>query len=509
MHCNLPRSVGWAAPDQAFVKELRPAATREPLQIPCTTKPAPRGYDALPRAAVAEAMLVPLPYLPDACAWFARLRRLPGAILLDSAQPFCARGRFDLMSALPRIRIRTRGETTTVHEHGTEVLSSTADPFGVLERALATDRPADRTPAGEWPFRGGAIGFFGYGLGRRSARLPPRAAGALPDMQVGIHDWALMQDHDRRRAALLFTERVDAPGRQRVLDCLHGPEPEPEEGLERTGAWRPNMDRAGYARSFERVREYILAGDCYQVNLAQRHSAAVRGDPWATYRRLRERMASPFSAYLECDGAAVLSFSPERFLHLADCRVETRPIKGTARRGGTQAADRRAADWLLASEKDRAENVMIVDLMRNDIGTVCRTGSVHVEHLCALESYANVHHLVSSVTGALAPGASAARLLGNCFPGGSITGAPKIRAMQIIDELEPDPRSVYCGSIGYLSYDGTMDTSIAIRTLVHDGTHLHAWGGGGLTADSACESEYRECLTKIEPLLQGIPAAAG
>jgi para-aminobenzoate synthetase component 1 len=219
-------------------------------------------------------------------------------------------------------------------------------------------------------------------------------------------------------------------------------------------------------------------------------------------------MASPFSGYLACGDSTVLSFSPERFLHLIDGRVETRPIKGTARRAGTPAADRRAVQRLCASEKDRAENVMIVDLMRNDLGTVCRSGTVHVEQLCALESYANVHHLVSSVTGILAPGTSAARLLGNCFPGGSITGAPKIRAMQIIDELEPDPRSAYCGSLGYISFDGTMDTSIAIRTLVCDGRRIHAWGGGGLVADSECEAEYRECLTKIDPLLAGIGRAA-
>jgi para-aminobenzoate synthetase component 1 len=454
-----------------------------------------------------SSMIVPLPYRPDSCAWFARLRALPGAVLLDSARPFSRGGRFDLMAAAPRVTLETRNGLTRVERSGVAALDSTEDPFALLERVLAEHRPQDRSPAGEWPFRGGAIGMFGYGLGRRLARLAQRPGGPLPDMRVGIHDWALLQDHDRRRAALVFTERVGATERQQLLDLLSAPEPAEGPALARSGPWRANLDRAAYGAAFARVRDYILAGDCYQVNLAQRHSAPARGDPWAIYRVLRERMASPFSGYLECGGAAVLSFSPERFLHVVDGRVETRPIKGTARRAATPAADRRAAERLLASEKDRAENVMIVDLMRNDLGTVCRTGSVHVEQLCALESYANVHHLVSSVTGTLAPGASPARLLGNCFPGGSITGAPKIRAMQIIDELEPDPRSAYCGSLGYLSFDGTMDTSIAIRSLVWDGREIHAWGGGGLTAESDCEGEYRECLTKIEPLLQGVPAS--
>jgi para-aminobenzoate synthetase component 1 len=449
-------------------------------------------------------MIVPLPYLADSCEYFARLRALPGAIFLDSARPFSTRGRFDLMAALPRIRLETRGASTRVIGADGSGRDSREDPFTVLQEVLAAERPAELPPVGDWPFRGGAIGWFAYELGRRAARLAPRAGGSLPAMCVGIHDWVLLQDHDRRRAALLFDERVTDDERSRVRALLDQPAPADGATLGRSGEWRSNLDRAGYARAFGRVRDYILAGDCYQVNLAQRLSAPARGDPWPAYRALRERMASPFSAYLQHGSAAVLSFSPERFLHLAEGRVETRPIKGTSRRGENPVADQRAVERLLASEKDRAENVMIVDLMRNDLGTVCRTGSVHVEKLCALESYANVHHLVSTVTGQLTPGSSAARLLGNCFPGGSITGAPKIRAMQIIDELEPDARSVYCGSIGYLGYDGRMDTSIAIRTLVFDGVEIHAWGGGGLVADSECEAEYRESLTKIEPLVSGI-----
>jgi para-aminobenzoate synthetase component 1 len=448
--------------------------------------------------------ILPLPYRGDGCSYFAQLRPLDGAVLLDSARVHGAGGRFDLMSALPVCELATRGAITRITRGSTTVLSA-SDPFALVAQALAEHFPGGEAPGGEWPFAGGAIGWFGYDLGRRTARLAPRdPAPAVADMQIGIYGWALLQDHERAESVALFTGAVDAATRHHVVERLLAPAEPAPAALWLESRFRSNFDHGEYARAFARVQRYIRDGDCYQVNLAQRLSATAHGDPWSAYLRLRARMASPYSAFLPGSPASVLSFSPERFLHLAGGRIETRPIKGTRRRGDTPEADREQARSLLASEKDRAENVMIVDLMRNDLGKSCRTGTVRVEKLCALESYANVHHLVSVVSGEADPARGATGLLTDCFPGGSITGAPKIRAMQIIDELEPDPRNVYCGSIGYISAHGTMDTSIAIRTLVCDGTQVHAWGGGGIVADSDAETEYRESLTKIEPMLEGL-----
>jgi para-aminobenzoate synthetase component 1 len=450
--------------------------------------------------------ILPLPYSPSPCDYFERLRGLPAAVLLDSARPRAQGGRFDLLSALPLELVEHReGRSLSRDEAGRVLVESEGSPFRFLDERLAARHFPARPLIGEWPFAGGAMGLFGYSLGSRVAGQALRACAALPAMRVGIYGWALMQDHELRRTALVFTPLAGPECRRRVLEALEAPRArEPLPGFRLAEPFRCNVDATAYRGAFERVREYILAGDCYQVNLAMRLSAAASGDPWEAYRRLRETMGSPFSGYLESEGAAVLSFSPERFLRLTNDRVETRPIKGTARRGPTPAADTRAAERLLASAKDRAENVMIVDLMRNDIGKACETGSVHVEKLCGLESYANVHHLVSVVTGRLRADQSALTLLEHAFPGGSITGAPKRRAMQIIAELEPDARSVYCGSLGYVSSHGTMDTSIAIRTLLFDGREVHAWGGGGLTIDSEADAEHRECLTKIEPLMRGL-----
>ena len=459
--------------------------------------------------AMGELSILPLPYRPDGCDHFARLRALPGAVLLDSVRAHGASGRFDVMSALPLCELRSHGALTTIR-HATGLTHSDADPFRLLAQALDAHLPTARDAGCPWPFQGGAIGWFGYELGRRCAGLAPREPpDPCANLHVGVYGWALLQDHERREAAAVFTTAIDDATRRRVLAALESPAPAPPAPFVLDGEFRSNLDACAYARAFGRVQRYLRDGDCYQVNLAQRLSAPAHGDPWDAYLRLRARTASPFSAFLPGDdGSAVLSFSPERFVRVHGTRVETRPIKGTARRGATPEADRDQASALLASAKDRAENVMIVDLMRNDLARSCRIGSVRVDKLCALESYANVHHLVSVISGTLAPHSSALEVLARCFPGGSITGAPKIRAMQIIDELEPDSRSAYCGAIGYVSRHGTLDTNIAIRTLVHDGTEVHVWGGGGIVADSDRDAEYRETLLKIEPLLEGLRAGA-
>jgi para-aminobenzoate synthetase component I len=267
------------------------------------------------------------------------------------------------------------------------------------------------------------------------------------------------------------------------------------------------MDAEAYRSAFEQIQAYIRAGDCYQVNLAQKFSAPYQGDPWAAYCELRAIAAAPFSAYLQpAPDQAVLCLSPERFLSLHGRRVETSPIKGTRPRYPDRRADELAAAELRASGKDRAENLMIVDLLRNDLGRSCIPGTIHVDRLFEIQSFPTVHHLVSTISGELKEESSAAALLRDSFPGGSITGAPKRRAMQIIDELEPDDRQLYCGSLFYISADGRMDSNIAIRTLLCHAGEIACWGGGGIVADSQWQQEYQETYDKVGKFLLALEA---
>jgi para-aminobenzoate synthetase component 1 len=410
-------------------------------------------------------------------------------------------GRYDIIAADPMQTLVTRGDVTEICQGGT-VEMSTADPFDLLRQALG---PPGKS-VHELPFSGGALGYFSYDLGRRIETLPQTAANTdnLPDMAVGLYDWALVVDHLKRRS-FLVTHGRDSRTAQRWADlvsCFRAAgksrRPEPFRVLQPP---RSNMDFADYTAAFHRIKHYIREGDCYQVNFAQRFESAVEGSPWACYRALRRDNPAPFSAYLNTPDCQVLSSSPERFLQVREQQVKTRPIKGTRPRGSSRRTDLQLADELQQSAKDRAENVMIVDLMRNDLGRVCRAGSIRVPELFALESFTSVHHLVSTVTGSLAAGNDALHLLRACFPGGSITGAPKLRAMEIIEELEPHRRGVYCGSIGYLGFDGAMDSSIAIRTMVHSNGSLRIWAGGGIVADSDLQAEYRETYYKIAAML--------
>ncbi len=444
-----------------------------------------------------------LPYHPDSAALFEHVADRPWAVLLDSAQP-SGGGRYDIIAADPTTTLVTRGAITEIRRHAgraNETQRTDEDPFALLRAELAIG--AER---GALPFMGGAIGYFGYDLARRIERLPQRPGDAStpPDMAVGIYDWAVLVDHARRESWLVGAgrdARTVAAWPALIERYARPPRVSMRRAQWRVGRVVGAFTRADYARAFARIQRYIADGDCYQVNLAQCFTAPADGDPWPAYRRLRQINPAPFSAYLNLPDARVLSSSPERFLRVEGGRVETRPIKGTRARGATPQADAALAEALRTSAKDRAENVMIVDLLRNDLGRVCATGSVRVPQLCALESYASVHHLVSTVTGRLASGIDAVALLRAAFPGGSITGAPKIRAMQIIDQLEPERRGVYCGSIGWIGFDGDMDCNIAIRTLVHSGDTLRLWAGGGIVADSDAAAEYRECLDKADALL--------
>ena len=436
----------------------------------------------------------PLPYCADPAQYFERIRHAPGAVLLDSGRPDADRGRHDLLSAWPLQTLNAIDQ-----EIGSQFLQR-------LRESLATLGPAQLPADCCLPFAGGLIGYLGYDFGRR---LEPQANSALddlllPDARLGLYAWALITDHQEQTSQLVFHPELEPAERQRLSDLFSSPaDNRAATSFRLDSDFKPNLDASEYRSAFERIQTYIHAGDCYQVNLTQRFQADCQGDPWAAYCALRAACPTPFSGFIALpDGEAILSVSPERFVKVSERQVEARPIKGTRPRGRDAAEDRAYAEELLASTKDRAENLMIVDLLRNDLGRSCRIGSVKVPELFSLESYPNVHHLVSSVTGELAQDHDALDLIAGSFPGGSITGAPKIRAMQIIDELEPTRRALYCGSLLYLDVRGEMDSSIAIRSLLVKNGKVSCWGGGGIVADSQCEAEYQESFTKVRVLLE-------
>lgn len=439
-----------------------------------------------------------LPYTPDALSeLFGRVAHLPWAMLLSSGSADHPDSRFDIMVADPLATLETYGRVTHIRK-GDVVTESTADPLHLLEAELAAQLPA--VPSrDDLPFQGGALGLFGYDLGRRFERLPQQAAADIttPDMATGIYNWALIADHQQQRLTL-----VDHQPQGERLRWLHAlPAPPAAAPFRLIRRWQSNMTEEGYRERFGRIQAWLQAGDCYQVNLAQRFQASYQGDEWQAFQQLNHSNRAPFSAFLRLPQSAILSLSPERFLALQDGVIETRPIKGTLPRLADEQADRLQARRLAESEKDRAENLMIVDLLRNDIGRVAVPGSVRVPELFVVEPFPAVHHLVSTIRARLKPELSAGDLLRACFPGGSITGAPKVRAMEIIEALEPQRRNAWCGSIGYLSCCGTMDSSITIRTLIAEGGELYCAAGGGIVADSEAGLEYQETLHKLARIL--------
>jgi para-aminobenzoate synthetase component 1 len=442
-----------------------------------------------------------LPYRADSATLFETVADSPWAVFLDSGGHHLTQSRYDIIAAEPHTTFVTRGKLTEIRSDAIEL--SREDPLALLRRYL----DIDATAACDLPFTGGALGYFSYDLGRRFEKLPALAEDAekIPEMAVGIYDWAVVVDHLEMRSWLVAQGRsVETHERwsELVARFSAAPVERARVPFRITAPIASNLARERYAQAFKRVLDYIHAGDCYQINLAQRFAAPAVGDPWLAYQALRVINPAPYSAYLNTPHGQILSASPERFLKLDRRQVETKPIKGTRPRAGHPRIDAELATALKASAKDRAENVMIVDLLRNDLSKNCEPGSVRVPKLFDVESFATVHHLVSTVTGTLRHGRDALDLLRGCFPGGSITGAPKLRAMQIIEELEPHRRGVYCGAIGYVGADGNMDLNIAIRTLVFSGGAIRFWAGGGIVADSRCDDEYQETFDKAAAMLK-------
>lgn len=432
--------------------------------------------------------IIPLGPL-DSVTAAGRLSALPGLAFLDSALRSAHQGRWSYLTADPPAYFEVRNGIARWRDE-----EWAGPPLPALRRLLAAGRGA-----GPAPFRGGAIGFLAYEAGRLFERQPVFPESAVPDMMFGLHDFLIVFDHQGGDALLLTDLLPGAPaGRAaQIRDLLATPAAEPAPPRL---AWRADWQRADHEAAVARVIDAILAGDLFQANIAQGFGA-----PWPAgasllglHLALRRHNPGDFAACLDFPGIGTVSSSPERFLRVEAGRVETRPIKGTIARSPDPAEDDARAASLAASVKDRAENVMIVDLLRNDLSRVCRPGSVEVPQLCAIESYAGLHHMVSTVTGALREGLDALDLLAAAFPGGSITGAPKPEAMRLIGAIEGRPRGVYCGSIGWLGFDGAADFNIAIRTIEVAGGNARFHVGGGITALSDPAAEYRETLTKAD-----------
>jgi len=444
---------------------------------------------------------LPIPYASKADDYYAAIADLPWAMWLDSG----GLGRFDILVAAPVATLVTSERVTEVNDAMGRHLMTDA-PLELLRQQIGPPLPA--IPG--IPFCGGALGYWSYDFARQWMELGELThdLDELPDMAVGIYDWAIIIDHQELEARLV--SRLRAPKTEQVLQDilvrLQKTTRLKKDQFRIVSPIRTNISRSEYVAAFEHVHQYLFAGDCYQVNLSQRFSAEAKGDGLEAFLAMREITPAPYGAFLNYPFARILSVSPERFIAVRDGKVETKPIKGTRPRGEDAAADAQLIADLHSNEKDRAENLMIVDLLRNDISKSCIPGSVKVEKLFEVESYANVHHLVSTITGKLLHNKDALALLKDCLPGGSITGAPKRRAMQIIDQLEPLRRGLYCGSIGYVGWDGNMDSNIAIRTLIYANGEIHFSVGGGIVADSNADGEYQETLDKASGMLKMLQA---
>jgi len=465
---------------------------------------------------------------------FTPLADTPWAMWLDSCagmkQGNHINACFDIFVWQPEVTLCTIGNKTTMHFIASDTTQvSEDDPLSLVKKTQQKILAKSPLSQEKIPFLGGALGYFSYDLGRRFEKLPVLAEHDInvPEMAIGIYSQAVIFDHKKQQFFLVCpqSKRQEIEGflqktlAQATQSIQQDNKNSAKQNFLLTSNWQSNMDKASYFDKFEQVQNYLLNGDCYQINLAQRFSANYQGDEFQAYCALRKANQAPFSAFMRFENSVILSVSPERFLQLSQGKVQSKPIKGTMPRSENKAQDEKNAALLKGSTKDRAENVMIVDLLRNDIAKVCQPSSVIVPKLFDIESFPAVHHLVSTVEGILAKEYDATDLLRGAFPGGSITGAPKIRAMEIIENLEPHRRSVYCGSVGYISTCGTMDTNITIRTLVckqasdkqalesQKTNKIYCWAGGGLVADSTANSEYQETFDKVNHILPVLPVS--
>ena len=478
----------------------------------------------------ADLLLEEIPHIENPSEALCGLLADDMPFLLESAMLMERYGRYSILGSNPIITIRSKGAITEVTRDGRNTIY-TSDPLAVVDDMIKSFGMLEKDRFSWLPFTGGAVGYFGYDLNRQIERIPDIAEDdqKIPDIYLGFYTEAIIVDHlDKKTYAIAYTPADNAESLDKAqshLDLLIRKATKAQDELHTApgDTWQPlrkdkhvvaanlasNFTREEYKQAIDKAKEYISAGDIFQVNLAQRFTADLHVDHYTLYKLLREANPAPFAAYLGYDDFSILSSSPERFMFVNDRYVETRPIKGTRPRYKDSDKDKAAVSELQASEKDSAENVMIVDVKRNDLGRICEFGSVRVPELMVVESYEAVHHLVSTVVGQLRPDIGMMDLIKASFPGGSITGAPKIRAMQIIEELEPHRRNLYTGSIGYISTNGKMDTNIVIRTIIALGDKAYLQVGGGIVADSDPEEEYIETLDKGRALFNALGLKEG
>ena len=436
---------------------------------------------------------------------FAVIKGLPYPFFLDSSFDLKGLGRYSFLGASPYKIIRSKGRTVEIETcFGNYRYQGNAFDFigEELKRfSIASEHYI--------PFLLGGVGYFSYDLLHLLEEIPSKTIDDIgfPECHIAFYDTSIAFDHHEGKGYVVSVTENKADEVIGLLKTVGTAHPtSTDHRPPATGHYKSNFTKEDYIKAVQKAKEYIAAGDIYQVNLSQRFSTEIDMSPYDLYLRLRETSPAPFSAYLDFGKAAVLSSSPERFLKIDGKEVETRPIKGTRPRGRTPEEDERLKKELEQSDKDRAEHIMIVDLERNDLGRVSRYGSVKVKEGMSVETFAQVHHLVSTVSGELKDGMEPVEVIKATFPGGSITGAPKVRAMEIIEELEPIKRGVYTGSIGYIGFDGRMDLNIAIRTVVVKDGKAYFSVGGGIVADSDPEAEYQETLDKARGIMEALRA---
>lgn len=420
---------------------------------------------------------------------YQKLIHLPGFVLLESSDR--VRGRYDILSAYPY-------ECIKLEE---------ADPCSEQLFSQLEARLTKAEAVGDLPFQGGAIGYFSYDLGAKLAGIsfkPQESLRSLPLMEVGLYDWAIITDHLLRKVSLFAANEVYATATivEEVIALWEGKAVAQRPTFRLLEPFVPLISKKDYRKAVEKIHHDLSRGRAYQVNYTQPFTAVYSGSTWEMYQQVRATNPVPYSAYYKTGGADVLSFSPERFLTMDNGLIMTSPIKGTEKRSANPEKDAFLKRKLVACSKNQAENVMIVDLMRNDLGKIALPGSVKVKALCAVESYQYVHHLVSHVEALCDPALPVFSVFAACFPGGSITGAPKLESMKVIAEQELYARGIYCGSIGYFSRHGRFDSNIAIRTVTATRDRLHLAAGGAIVIDSQWEQEYEECFTKIAAIVK-------
>ncbi|WP_454782397.1 aminodeoxychorismate synthase component I [Legionella sp. WA2022007384] len=439
---------------------------------------------------MSQIVLYSLEYHDSLHEYYQKLHHLPGFVLLESTDRF--HGRYDIISAYPYDSI--------------EIDQNSHDFPGLLKKISEILSPIPSVA--DLPFQGGALGYISYDLGAKllgidSCRQP--TLENMPLLNFGLYDWAIIVDHNQKNITLFAANTLQSTHKvvEEVL-TLWNTDTKQSCDANIKSDFTSLMSKQDYMKAFSSIYQFLKEGRSYQVNLTQPFHAAYEGNSWAFYKKICMKNPVPFAAFLRTADADILSFSPERFLFYDAGKLTTSPIKGTIGRSKNDIEDERLKNKLTSCEKNRAENVMIVDLLRNDLGKIAQPGSVKVTDLCEVQSYNSVHHLVSTVEAQCLPTILPFEAFLSCFPGGSITGAPKIESMRIINEHESYARGIYCGSIGYFSRHGRFDTNIAIRTMTAKDNILHLAAGGGIVIDSNCEDEYRECFIKIAAVINGL-----